>query len=91
MTVNILWHVFIVLWIGLQCVIVVIYVTHCHTNDKMIVYTRIDVEYSLSPLNFNIMLIYFVERFHIVFHAKFQNENSPTLFNVLFGVIILNS
>ena len=37
---------------------VVTYITYCHTNNKMIVYTRNDVEYSLYLLNCRIMLIY---------------------------------
>ena len=37
---------------------IVVYVTYCHTNNKMMVYTKHDVEYSLSHLNFNIMVKY---------------------------------
>ena len=49
----------------------VIYVTYCHTNNKIIVYTRNDIEYSLIHLNFNIMLIYGVKGFYIALHAKY--------------------
>ena len=49
---------------------VVLYVTYCYTNNKMIVYARNYVEYSRSLLNFNIKLKYIVFKgFHIALHA----------------------
>ena len=47
-------------------VLKVVIVTYYHRNNKMIVYTINDVEYSLSPLDSNIMLIYGYKGVHIV-------------------------
>ena len=62
---------------------VVTYVTYCHTNNKMIVYTRNDVEYSLSPfeLQDNAHIHIWCIRFSYSI-AKFKNENSLILINV---------